>query len=177
MNSNTMKLVARVAYMQKSAATSVIDEACDTKLEAESSKENVGGSPAAATEATNASDASTFDQKANKGKASSIGPANQVGDNADTTPRQKTASLADLLMKSAATQVGATKDVKLEEEAGKEAVGGGNGNEVQSAQESEKAPELKLSNGGNGGDLNLDKAASFKAGQIFGILKNSFARG
>ena len=176
MNSNTMRLVARVAYMQKIASTGVIDEACDEKLESESNKENTGGSPAAATEATNASNSSTFDVKGNTGKASSIGPANKVGDNADITPRQKTASLCDLLMKSAAVQIEATKDVKLEQESGKEAVGGGNGNEVQSAEESDKAPELKLPKGSGGGDINLDKTASFKAGQIYGILKKSYSR-
>jgi hypothetical protein len=174
-------LVAKVACLQKVAASGAIVQNCDTKLEEESAKLNEGGSPAVATESTNASNAATFDTQEHDKKMSSTGPANNVADNEDTTPRDKEASLADLLMKAAAEQPTAGKDEKLEEESQKEVVGGGNGNEVQSAQESAKAPALQLSSSQGGGDMNsnavprLDKAASFKAGQIFAVLKQNFA--
>jgi len=182
MNRIQMLLAGRIALIQKQAAVSDHSENCDQTLAANAKQLNEGGTPASA--GNNASNAATFETPDHAKKPSSTGPTNNVPDNEDTTPRQKEASLSlnDLLMKSAATQDGATADKKLEEESGKEVVGGGNGNEVQSAQESDKAPALKVSSSQGGGDSNsdqvprsasMDKAASFNAGRIFSMLKGA----
>jgi hypothetical protein len=180
MNVNALITAGRISILQKRAAASDHSENCDAKLEEESKKLNEGGSPASA--GNNASNAATFDTPAHAKKPSGTGPSNTVPDNEDTTPRQKVASLDELLNKAAATQVAATKSALLETEADKEVVGGGNGNEVQSACLSEKAPDIKLSSNKGGGDVNsdsvarsgsMDKAASMNAGGILHVLKKS----
>ena len=184
MKTNQVILASRIALIQKRAAAADHSENCDLLLAENAKKLNEGGSPASA--GNNASNAATFDTPAHTKKPSATGPSNNVPDNEDTTPREgsveKVASLSDILDKYAATQGGATKSEKLETESDKEVVGGGNGNEVQSAQESEKSPDIKVSSSQGGGNSNsdqiprstsMDKAASFKAGQIFGMLKKA----
>ena len=181
-NRDKVVLATHIAVIQKQAAASDHSENCDKKLAEESTKLNEGGSPASP--GSNGANAATFETPAHTTKPSSSGPSNKVPDNEDTVPRQKVASidLSTILDKLATTQVGATKSVTLEAESKKELVGGGNGNEVQSAQESDKAPDIKVSSSQGGGDSNtntvprtnaMNKSASDNVTGIFGVLKKA----
>jgi len=177
---------AAIAIMQKRAAvqTAGLDSA-DEKLHAEAQKINEGGTPAVATDATGHSNAATFDTSEHAKKPSANG-GNKVEDNADTTPRDKVASLSDRVSRTLSTMVSkhaaageaGEGDKKLEGEYGKLNLGGSPEGEVDSAQESEANPDCCAGGGEErpSGDVNEDtvgrihKSASDNVRKIRNLL-------
>lgn len=175
--------IAGIALAQRIHKNASIQEqgadSRDKCLEMNEDKINDGGSPAAATAATNASNAQTFDVKPNnKQPASREEGGNTVGDNEDMTPRNKTASLNEVLLKQASAGLAEAGDPGLEAESDKQVGEGGVGEDNNGA-ESDKNPEVvstKSSDGTSAGDENSDsvarKGTSKEAADMSAILKN-----